>query len=87
MKSVEYDLEIYEPGSADDLWVAFSSDRPFASINKGDIVNPGMWPDSKSPMKVLRVVNVEHGIWETDKGITHKLMVFTEEVEGTRELR
>ena len=87
MKPIEYELEIYEPKSADDCWVTFSSTSPFPSINKGDIVNPSLWSNSQSPMKVLRVINVEHLIWEINAQIRHKLMVFTEEVDGTRELR
>lgn len=85
---VRYHVEVYEPGSADDLWVYFKTTKPLFSIHKGDIINPGMWPNSKAPMKVLRVVAVEHIIWEIENShIAHKLCVFTEEVEGTRELR
>jgi len=89
MEKIKYILEIYEPDSVKDLWVDFEASEPFLSINKGDILNPGIWPDSQSPMKVLKVVNVEHLIFEskTDNCIVHKLMVFTKEVEGTKELR
>lgn len=85
--SKPHQLEIYEPGSADDVWVTFTADAPFMSISVGDIVNPGLWANSESPMKVLRVVNVEHIIWEHEGIAKHKLCVFTDEVEGTRELR
>lgn len=85
---VRYSLEIYEPGSAYDPWVNFLSNSPFLAISKGDIINPGTWDNSQSPMKVLKVLNVEHMIWEIENDhITHKLCVFTEEVEGTEELR
>lgn len=87
-ENVQYHLEIYEPGSVDDCWVVFKSERPFLSINTGDIINPVLWINSKAPMKVLKVVSVEHMVWETENShIAHKLCVFTEEVEGTRELR
>lgn len=87
MKTTEYSIEIYEPESGDNCWVAFSSSSPFMGISVGDIVNPVTWEGSQSPMKVLRVINVEHMIWETDTKVKHKVMVYTEEVEGTEELR
>ncbi len=86
MKTTEYILEVYQPGSADDVWITFSSFTPFMPINRGDILNPGVWPESSSPMKVLRVINVEHIIWEAKEQIKHKVLIFTEEVDGTREL-
>jgi len=87
MKEAEFSLEVYYPGSMEHAWVYFKSSTPFMPINVGEIVNPGIWEDSQSPMKVLRVVNVEHIIWETSNRIKQKVMVFTEEVEGTEELR
>ncbi len=87
MKFTEYTLEIYNHGSASDVWVSFTSSSPFMTISKGDILNPSIWPESKSPMKVLQVVAVEHLVWEVEGTVKHKIMVFTEEVEGTRELR
>ena len=50
-------------------------------------LNPGTWPQSKAPMRVLRIVNVEHLVWETGTQLKHKVMLFTEEVDGTEELR
>lgn len=87
MKKGEYMLEIYEPGSVKTAWVHFKSASPFMALKPGDLLNPGIWPDSQSPMKILRVINVEHIIWETDEAVKHKLMVFTEEIEGTEEAR
>ncbi len=82
-----YGLEVYGPGGTDTPWVSFDSDTPFPAIARGDIVNPGVWEGSQSPMKVLRVVQVEHVVWEAAGVAKQKLLVFTEEVEGTRELR
>jgi len=84
---MEYILEIYMPGSARDVWVHFASSKPFMPICKGDILNPGLWEGSQSPMKVVRVINIEHIIIEKEEGFGHKILVFTEEVEGTEELR
>ena len=87
-ENVQYHLEINKPGSAGDVWVVFQSERPFLSINTGDIINPGSWGNSNAPMKVLKVVSVEHIVWEIENShIAHKLCVFTEEVEDTRRLR
>jgi len=75
-KALEYIIEVYKPGSADDLWVSFTSSTPFLPMNTGDLLNPGLWLGSQSPMKILRVVNLEHIIWETDSHIKHKLLVY-----------
>lgn len=86
--TTKYSLEIHKPDCARDVWVNFSSATPFLGISKGDIINPTLWPDSQSPMKVLKVVSVEHMIWEIEGShITHKVCVFTKEVEGKEELR
>jgi hypothetical protein len=85
-KAAEYMLEVYMPGSADDVWMHFTSSAPFLPINIGDLLDPGIWPGSQSPTKILRVVNLKHIIWETDSHINHKLLVFTEEVGETREI-
>jgi hypothetical protein len=82
-----YMLEIYEPGSFDDVWVYFESTSPFGFMSAGDIINPGLWEGSKSPMFVLKVVSLEHILWEAEGQTKHKICVFTREVEGTRELR
>lgn len=83
---MRYYLEIYSPDSADDVWVSFEADSPFGAIAVGDIINPGMWDGSQSPMRVLKAVAVEHILWDIQE-LKHKVMVFTTEVEGTRELR
>jgi hypothetical protein len=87
MGSAEYILEVYEPGSADTVWNVFHSASPFMTISAGDILNPGLWEGSNSPMKVLRVVSVEHTVWEIEGQVKHKVMIYTEDVEGTPELR
>ena len=87
MRITEYSLEIFMPSSYDDVWVVFTSPTPFMAISAGDILNPSIWEDSQSPMKVLRVVGLEHLIWEVGGSVKHKIDVYTEEVEGTREVR
>ena len=87
MKKTEYIVEIYMPMSIETVWVTFSSATPFMNINAGDVVNPGLWPDSRSPQRVLRVILVEHALWEINNVTKHKLMVYTEEIEGIRDLK
>ena len=87
IKKIVYYLEIYEPGSARDVWAYFSSSSPFMSLKTGDILNPGTWKNSKSPMRVLKIKAVEHIIWDTAKVIKHKIMIFSDEVAGTEDLR
>jgi len=79
-----YILEIYEPGSFYDTLVRFSSAIPFMSIHAGDIINPANWPAYDDTSTVLRVVGVEHIIWEitTPK---HKICIFTEAIENSAE--
>ena len=84
----KFTLEIYAPGSTMTTWEVFESDTPFLAINKGDLINPGVWEGSQSPMKILRVVNLEHIIWKSiNSKAKHKLLVYTEEIEGTEENR
>ena len=63
--------------------MTFESPTPFGTISKGDVLDPNLWPDSQSPMKVLRVVELRHIIWERPEGqVKHRISVFTEEVEN-----
>jgi len=87
MKKIEYILEIYKPKSTKDVWVEFKSSQPFISFNVGDIINPGTWVNTKSPMVVLKISTIEYLIWETEKVIKQKIMVFSKEVGGTENLR
>jgi hypothetical protein len=78
-----YQLEIYEPGGANDVRVFFESDTPFQSFQRDDLINPRSWHDDEG--RALRVVSVEHIIWDSQEGVKHKLCVFTETVKDTAE--
>jgi len=56
-------------------------------MHPGDILNPAFFPHSEPPVKLARIVNMEHIIWDIGDKITHKLLVFTEEGPGTGETR
>ena len=83
-----YMLEIYEPGSADDVWAYFESTAPFGSISVGDTVNPGLWEGSKSsnvcPERGWPRTHYSLGSWGRHQT---QICVLTREVEGTRDLR
>jgi hypothetical protein len=82
----EHILEIYEPKRTDSVWMVFHSSTPFLSLAAGDLINPGTWPNSQAPMKILRILSLEHIIWQIEGQVKHKICVYTEEVENTREL-
>lgn len=81
-----YTLHIYAPDSDDEVWMRFGSDSPFLALSKGDLINPAIWPDTErrvlAEQNMLRVVDVEHIIWEAEEQIKHAVLVYTEEIEG-----
>ncbi len=81
-----YRLEIYMPGSADEVFVMHESAIAFPAIQKGDIVCPGEWPGL--PNTALRAVSIQHVIWNRGEAETSAWItcVYTEEVSLTREL-
>jgi hypothetical protein len=83
----KYHLEVYLPGSARDVWMKYDSDTPFMAFHHGDIINSSIWPGSEMG-KVLRVVGVEHIVWESISGlIKHKVCIYIEEIEDRAEER
>ena len=81
-----YMLEIYEPGSAEDVLASYESDTPFGSIGQGDLMQP-LGEGVEDRRRVLRVVTVEHLIWDVDGHPKHKTMVFTLALANSRENR
>ena len=92
---MEYQLEIYRPGSSDSNGIirVFSAPVPFLPIGVGDLLNTKTW-ENDIGWPLLRVVNVEHLISEnTSAGIdpagriTHRVLLYTESVPDTAETR
>ena len=79
-------MEIYKPLNTKNIEVKFESDTPFMTVNKGDVLNPGLWSDSMYEGNVLKVVGIEHFIWELNNP-THKIAVYTEGMEDIAENR
>lgn len=90
MKVTEYIIDIYEPDSKGTVWVSFTSETPFLSINVGDNISPAYTyiKNQKEPkLKVsgggLCVHKIEHSIISKDgNSISHKLMIFTKECDN-----
>jgi hypothetical protein len=59
---MQYQLEIYRPGSCDDRGFIklFTSTAPFLPIRVGDLINATSWGEAASQWKLLRVLNIEH---------------------------
>lgn len=87
---MKYIIEIYTPNSASDVLANFEADAPFIAIGKGDILNPAFFPSyDKNPEKVLRVIGIEHIIWqhEGQEAPTQKILLFTREENNSSDAR
>jgi hypothetical protein len=80
MKPIVYEIEIFYPNSRKDVWRSFEASTPFMSFHKGDVIDPSSWSGSRSPLRLLRVTQVNHALSEKDEQTEHKVEVFTEEV-------
>ena len=80
MKPTVYTLDIFRPQSRESVWRSFESSTPFMAISEGDVVDPSAWSGSHSPIRVLRVIQVNHVLSERDEQPEHKIEVFTEEI-------
>ena len=80
MKPVVFEIEIFYPNSRNDVWRSFESSTPFMSFHTGDVIDPSSWSGSRSPLRLLRVTQVNHALAEKDEQTEHKVEVFTEEV-------
>lgn len=84
MQKPTYELEIYGAGSdhGDDPLVSFKSTSPFTGISKGELLTPlyahGQQDTGLGPGRGLRVVEVHHLLWSTEKEVKQKTMIFTE---------
>ncbi len=86
--TTKYELEISESRSPHEVLAVFHSSAPFVPFHAGDLINTGTFYASSGTGEILRVLGVEHILWETDETtLTHKLCVFTEAVENTAALR
>jgi hypothetical protein len=94
--NMEYQLEIYRPGSCDKQGCikVFTSAPPFLPIRVGDLLNAATWGKDASDWKLLRVLNVEHLISEKSGGgigssgrTIHRALIYTESMADTAETR
>lgn len=91
---MEYQLEIYRPGTHDNhsCIKTFTAPVSFFSILVGDLVNTKTW-DTPVEWPLLRIVMIEHLISEVSHGIdpggriTQRILLYTESVPDTAETR
>lgn len=81
---MRYILEVNEPGETEVAAAIFESDVPFGAIAVGDLLDTSVWKDSTKPGVLLRVVNINHIIWDFGKGLAHKICIFTKAEENDR---
>lgn len=84
--TAQYMLEIYDPGSADDVVRYLESDRPIEGIAVGDLINALGHEQGENDL-LVRVASIEHIFWKFENELRHKICVFTEAVDNTREAR
>lgn len=94
-KKMEYQLEIYRPGSCDSggILKVLTVATPFQPIRVGDLLNTKAWRENVE-WPLLRVVNVEHLISENSSAgidpsgrVTQRILVYTQSVPDTPETR
>jgi hypothetical protein len=90
-KPVTYSVEIYDRSDRTVPVESFYAAGPFQAFHSWDLISPWPWTllEDMGPLagKLLRVLRSEHGIWESDTEVTHKVLVYTEAVpedEGAR---
>ena len=86
-KPVVYVLEIYAPDDTTEVVGRFEASSPFASISVGELIQPAHFERIPKEGHVLKVVGVEHGLWELKEHLTHQVMVFTTNVEDDADSR
>jgi hypothetical protein len=91
MKPARYLVQIFAPGSCDEVaWTAESA-GPFMAFARGDLVNSSLWAPGDLPAElrnhILIVVSVEHVLWESDKVVSHLVLVYTAVAPDTRATR
>ena len=76
--SIKYHLEIYPPNDTSCIVAAYSSNTPFASMSRGDIISAASLNMTDDP-KTLIIKDIQHIIWEIENShIGHKLCIYTD---------
>ncbi len=86
MKPIVYSLEVIEPCGTTNHWLSFTASPLFLTMFAGHLFNPRAWPGSHLPIGLLRAVHVAHFIWETESKVHHKLLVFAEPAEVSKDV-
>jgi len=73
MSTISYMLEVYEPGSINDVISSYSAETPFPTISKGDILDFIKMDGTR-----VRATEIIHLVWENDNRLSFKTMIYTE---------
>lgn len=84
-RNIGYIVEIYDPGSIRDVVAYFETSSPIV-MNRGELIHQGFFK-AASTKGLLRIVNIEHIIWEAEDRLVQKTCVMTEEADDTEEAR
>jgi hypothetical protein len=82
MKPLRYVLEVRRPDNYNEPWVVFEAPTPWGAVHVGDHLDPGPWPGSRSPRRILRVTRVEHAVADEGSHLVFRSRLATEEVDG-----
>lgn len=74
-KQTDYFLEITHD---EDSLATFQGSTPFMAIAVGDLLRSASFMPDARPALRLRVIRVEHEIWESSTGISDKLYIYVE---------
>lgn len=74
-KPIEYKLEIYSSDSKNECIYSFSSQTGFPAFSEGEALTFRYMGISMN----IRIIKIEHMIWETEKLCSFTTMLFTEE--------
>jgi hypothetical protein len=72
-----YIVEVYRPGSTEEVWEKRESDTPLM-LPRVEIITPVSWPDGKPGDEVV-VTSVSHSMWRSGKDgeVKQKTLIFT----------
>ena len=85
----QFFLEIYEPGSIDEVAAVFESDKPFMTPVVGHLINPSPFQGSiaSTSGELLRVMSVENIIWQHKDIAKQKICVYTKAVPNDQNVK
>jgi hypothetical protein len=70
-------VEVYRPGSDEEVWETLESDTPLMLPRVGEIIVPVNWQDGK-PGDEVEVTKVSHAMWRSaNNEVKQKTLIYT----------